>query len=116
LGYLKPRGARARAAKVGERYNESQHTCVYMPSRTVNLSEEAYQRLAALKVGGESFSDVVNRLTGKHAVLQLRGVLSDAQARAFREVVRDSDRRYRAESGRVARRLQRGRARHRRRD
>lgn len=37
-----------------------QHACVAMP-RTVQLSEEAYATLAAIKRPGESFSDVVLR-------------------------------------------------------
>lgn len=33
-------------------------------ARTVQLSEEAYEKLALLKQTGESFSDVVNRIVG----------------------------------------------------
>ncbi len=35
-----------------------------MPVKTVTLSEDTYAALAALKREGESFSDVVRRLTG----------------------------------------------------
>lgn len=66
-----------------------------MAARTVNLSEEAYARLAALKRGGESFSDVVNRLTGKYAILELRGILSRAGAARLRAAKRDLGRRGR---------------------
>lgn len=51
-----------------------------MATKTVNLSEDAYNRLRLLKREGESFSDVVNRITGKYDILQLVGVLSEEEA------------------------------------
>jgi predicted CopG family antitoxin len=56
-----------------------------MASKTVNLSEQAYARLQAIKREGESFSDVINRLTGKYAVLDLIGVLTEEQAKEAHE-------------------------------
>lgn len=81
-----------------------------MASRTVNLSEEAYHRLAALKREGESFTDVVNRLTGKYAVLQLRGILTPAQAERLRAAVHVLNARMDEDFRTAARRSQRGRA------
>ena len=40
-------------------------------TKPVQLSDEAYARLAAQKRPGESFSDVVLRLTGKGTLLDL---------------------------------------------
>lgn len=40
-----------------------------MPVKTVNLSEDAYEALASLKQEGESFSEVVRRLTRKNVAL-----------------------------------------------
>lgn len=51
-----------------------------MSTRTINVSEEAYERLLRLKREGESFTDVVNRLTGKFAILDLVGILSGKEA------------------------------------
>lgn len=59
-----------------------------MATKTVNLSEEAYGRLVSLKREGESFSDVVNRITGKYALLDLVGVLSPEEADVARERIR----------------------------
>lgn len=70
-----------------------------MPSRTVNLSEDAYRRLENLKREGESFSDVVNRITGKYALRDLVGVLDEAEADAFRAAARDVDERLTRETG-----------------
>jgi len=41
----------------------------FVPVRTVTLSKDAYDSLAALKHEGESFSEVVRRLTGSQVLL-----------------------------------------------
>ena len=49
-----------------------------MPVKTVTLSEDAYAALAALKREGESFSDVVRRLTRKgRSLLEFAGAWKD---------------------------------------
>ncbi|MBI2971284.1 MAG: antitoxin VapB family protein [Candidatus Aenigmarchaeota archaeon] len=35
---------------------------------SISITEESYERLAAKKKGGESFSDVINRITGKRDI------------------------------------------------
>lgn len=61
--------------------------------KTVNLTDDAYARLASLKRDGESFSDVVSRLTGKFAIRELYGILSPARGKALERAVRASRRR-----------------------
>lgn len=39
------------------------HMCIYLMTKVISLSEKAYRALRSLKKGGESFSDVVNRIT-----------------------------------------------------
>lgn len=39
------------------------HVYTYMGTKTISITEEAYERLKAYKRDDESFSDVVNRLT-----------------------------------------------------
>ena len=48
---------------------------VYMGTntKTVALSETAYERLSAKKREGESFSDVVERLAGERSLLEIAG-------------------------------------------
>jgi predicted CopG family antitoxin len=62
-------------------------------SKSIRLSEEAYERLAAHKRENETFSEVVLRLAGERSLLELAGILSDDEADALREAV--SERRER---------------------
>lgn len=43
-------------------------------TKPVQLSDEAYRRLRARKKSGESFSDVVLRMTGKESLAGLQGL------------------------------------------
>lgn len=63
--------------------------------RNIRLSEEAYQRLKRRKQPGESFSDTVNRIAGERSLLELAGILSDAEAEDMREAIRDQEERSR---------------------
>jgi predicted CopG family antitoxin len=56
-------------------------------SKSIRLSEEAYERLAAHKREDETFSEVVLRLAGERSLLELAGILSDEEADALREAV-----------------------------
>ncbi|WP_227259987.1 antitoxin VapB family protein [Salarchaeum japonicum] len=58
-------------------------------SKSIRLSEEAYERLAAHKRGDETFSEVVLRLAGERSLLDIAGVLSDEEADALRDAVED---------------------------
>lgn len=44
-----------------------------MGTKTISLSDEAYDRLKRRKNEGESFSDVVNRLAGERPLLDIVG-------------------------------------------
>jgi predicted CopG family antitoxin len=48
-----------------------------MGSRTISVSDEAYARLKALKKPGESFSDIINRLTSRKRLSEIAGTLND---------------------------------------
>ncbi len=58
-------------------------------SKSIRLSEEAYERLAAHKSEDETFSDVVLRLAGERSLLELAGVLSDEEADELRAAVEE---------------------------
>jgi predicted CopG family antitoxin len=58
-------------------------------SKSIRLSEEAYERLAAHKREGETFSDVVLRLAGERSLLELADVLDDEEADAVRDAVEE---------------------------
>jgi predicted CopG family antitoxin len=46
-----------------------------MAVKTITVTEDAYRKLARLKRGGESFSDVINRVLGGPSAKTLIGVL-----------------------------------------
>lgn len=52
-----------------------------MGTKNISISDEAYSRLAARKLPKESFTDVINRLTQKRSILELAGVLSEAESK-----------------------------------
>ena len=60
-----------------------------MATKNIAISEEAYQRLKALKKPGESFTEVIERMTRSKGVLDLAGVLSKEQANAVSGEVRE---------------------------
>ena len=58
-------------------------------SKSIRLSDEAYERLAAHKREDETFSEVVLRLAGERSLLDISGILSDEEADALRSAVED---------------------------
>lgn len=58
-----------------------------MGVRTLTVTDAAYERLAAMKRPGESFTDVILRLTGRRALARLPELLSPAESSALAEAV-----------------------------
>ncbi len=58
-------------------------------SKSIRLSEDAYERLEAHKTEEESFSDVVLRLAGERSLEELAGILDDEAAASVRQAVED---------------------------
>lgn len=72
--------------------------------KTIGLADDAYERLAAVKQEGESFSDVVRRLTGGELLLRLAGTMDQGTARHYRDATRQArGREDRVKRTRVAR-------------
>ena len=57
------------------------HAHVGMATKNISITEGAYTRLARLRKGKESFSEIITRLTQKRQLLELAGVLSEEAAR-----------------------------------
>jgi predicted CopG family antitoxin len=58
-------------------------------TKDISISEEAYFRLAASMKLHESFTDVINRLTGRKSILDLSGTLSISESRELSNHVSD---------------------------
>lgn len=56
-----------------------------MGVRTITVTDAAYERLAREKRPGESFTDVILRLTGRRSLAGLADAFSPAEARALAE-------------------------------
>ena len=61
-----------------------------MGTKNIAISDEAYQRLKALKKPGESFTEVIERMTRSRGVLELSGILSKQEASRLAEMVKES--------------------------
>ncbi len=70
-----------------------------MGARNISISDEAYERLKSVKKPNESFTDVINRLTGRRSALELAGILSKKEGKTMklgvREIRRKSSKRIR---------------------
>jgi predicted CopG family antitoxin len=58
-------------------------------SKSIRLSEAAYDRLAAHKREDETFSEVVLRLAGERSLTELAGVLDDEQTEDVRAAIEE---------------------------
>jgi len=78
-----------------------------MGARNISISDEAYERLKSIKQPGESFTDVINRLTGRRSILELAGLISREEGREMKlrvkEIRKKSSKRIRTLSQRIHR-------------
>lgn len=63
-----------------------------MATKTITITAEAYERLAALKGEKESFSDTINKLTKKTSLYDLVGILSNGEADEMKKSIRKVNR------------------------
>ncbi len=61
-----------------------------MATKTISITEEAYDRLNFKKAKNESFSEVINRLTNKVNILDFAGILSKEEWKKLEENVKKS--------------------------
>lgn len=74
-----------------------------MGSRTIAISDEVYGRLKALKAPEESFSQLLDRLSGRPSLMELAGALSKDQVAVVRQAVAEGRARSRARRERTVR-------------
>ena len=58
-----------------------------MGTKNIAISDEAYQRLKSLKKPGESFTELIERMTQQKGVLDLAGVLTFKEGRTMKEAI-----------------------------
>ncbi len=68
------------------------YTYTYMGSKTISITEDAYHRLRARKRRGESFTDVILRLTERRPLSEFAGVLDEKTGRALADALEEARR------------------------
>lgn len=59
-------------------------------SKTISLSEDAYEALTALKKPDESFSDVVRRMTRRRSLTELADIFDAKAGEAIAKAIEDT--------------------------
>jgi predicted CopG family antitoxin len=78
---------------------------VLLATRTISITDEAYQRLKAKKETKESFTDVINRLTRKRSLMELVGIFSDQEIKILEKSIAKSRKRSRSRIGETVKEL-----------
>lgn len=78
-----------------------------MATRTLSVTEAAYQRLKAMKGERESFSDVILKVTKKPRLLEFAGILSKGEVDEAERLIRESRKRSNERMRRIAKELAR---------
>ncbi len=58
-----------------------------MATKTLTITEDAYDRLGALKENNESFSEVIRRLTSKVRLTDFAGILTNEESTKVKEKI-----------------------------
>ncbi|KXA91191.1 hypothetical protein AKJ57_02040 [candidate division MSBL1 archaeon SCGC-AAA259A05] len=58
-----------------------------MGTKTLSIKDEAYERLKSLKKEGESFTDLINRITRKRSLLELPDLVSEEEVESLEKAI-----------------------------
>ena len=61
-----------------------------MGTKTISIKDEAYERLRKFKREGESFTDLINRLTRKRSLLELPELVEKEEAESLEKAIEKS--------------------------
>lgn len=77
-----------------------------MATKTITVTNEAYERLFAFKEPNESFSDVITKITRKYSFLDLIGILSPGEAEKLEVNIKEIRKRMREQLNKTALKLE----------
>jgi len=66
-----------------------------MATKSITITEDAYNRLAALKQENESFSEVIKRIVPRRSLLELAGILTEKEGEELKSIIKESRKRMR---------------------
>ena len=93
-----------------KRFEKDLNICTYidllMTTKCITITSDAYKKLAVMKEGSDSFSDVINRLTKKNSLFDLVGLMSVNDAEELRRTVKLTREKIDRELSKKAERLQ----------
>ena len=72
-----------------------------MATKSITITNEAYERLAIIKGNKESFSDVINKITRKYSFLDIIGIFSNKEADEIEANIKDIRRRIKKEMHKI---------------
>jgi predicted CopG family antitoxin len=58
-----------------------------LEAKEIAISNEAYKRLKSLKKPGESFTELIERMTRQQGIHELAGVLTPQEGRSMKETI-----------------------------
>jgi len=61
-----------------------------MATKTISITEEAYNRLVSRKSENESFSEVINKITNKVNLLDFFGILNNKEANKLAKIIKEN--------------------------
>lgn len=76
-----------------------------MATKTISITEDAYERLASVKEKNESFSEVITKHFPKRSLLELAGILTHKESDKLREHIRKRRKASRERLNKIASRL-----------
>ena len=76
-----------------------------MATKTLTITEDAYERLAAVKDESESFSEVIVKHFPRHSLMELVGIFPHEEAIKLRKRIEENRKASRERIDRIAKRL-----------